>query len=93
MLETVYVFLMRSRSWSRRALHFITELIEWGTAFDREGTHLSFSKEAAHSRSRVLHAQGDSTGHEIIRVLLKRAASIPNISLKSHCFTLDLLVQ
>jgi L-aspartate oxidase len=72
---------------------FITELIEWGTAFDREGTHLSFSKEAAHSRSRVLHAQGDSTGHEIIRVLLKRAASIPNISLKSHCFTLDLLAS
>ena len=72
---------------------FITELIEWGTAFDREGTHLSFSKEAAHSRSRVLHAQGDSTGHEIIRVLLKRAAAIPNISLKSHCFTLDLLVH
>jgi L-aspartate oxidase len=37
---------------------FITELIEWGTAFDRGGTHLSFSKEAAHSRSRVLHAHG-----------------------------------
>ncbi|MFN8005862.1 MAG: L-aspartate oxidase [Terriglobia bacterium] len=72
---------------------YITELIDWGTAFDREGTHLSFSKEAAHSRSRVLHAHGDSTGHEIIRVLLKRASSSPNILLKSHCFTLDLIVE
>src|SRR5919197_473635 len=53
-------------------IKYISELIEWGTAFDREGSRLIFSKEAAHSRSRVLHASGDSTGREIIRVLLKK---------------------
>src|SRR5499425_2181572 len=40
----------------------IQELIEWGTKFDRKGTKLTFTREAAHSRDRVLHAHGDSTG-------------------------------
>src|SRR5712691_9913014 len=40
----------------------IQELIDWGTAFDRHGTKLTFTREGAHSRSRVLHAHGDSTG-------------------------------
>jgi L-aspartate oxidase len=74
-------------------IKYISELIEWGTAFDREGTQLSFSKEAAHSRSRVLHARGDSTGSEIIRVLLKKASANPNIIFKPHCFSMDLVVQ
>ena len=74
-------------------IKYISELIEWGTAFDRNGTQLSFSKEAAHSRSRVLHAKGDSTGSEIIRVLLKKAAANPNITFRPHCFSMDLIVQ
>src|SRR5215831_4118792 len=33
----------------------IQELIDWGTQFDRQGTRLTFTREAAHSRNRVLH--------------------------------------
>jgi L-aspartate oxidase len=51
---------------------YITQLIEWGTEFDRSGTKLAFTREAAHSRSRILHAHGDSTGREISRALLAR---------------------
>ena len=40
----------------------IQQLIDWGTRFDRNGTKLAFTREGAHSRSRVLHAHGDSTG-------------------------------
>src|SRR5436305_8059761 len=47
----------------------IQELIEWGTQFDRKGTRLTFTREAAHSRDRILHAHGDSTGREIGRAL------------------------
>ena len=57
----------------------IQELIEWGTEFDRHGTKLTFTREAAHSRSRVLHAHGDSTGREIGRALYARATSLKNI--------------
>src|SRR5690349_16839058 len=45
----------------------IEELLEWGAQFDREGGALAFAREGAHSRNRVLHAYGDSTGREIAR--------------------------
>src|SRR5690348_4475653 len=56
----------------------IEQLIEWGTAFDRKGGRLAFAREGAHSRNRVLHAHGDSTGREIARTLRQRAASLEN---------------
>jgi len=70
----------------------ISELIDWGTAFDREGSLLSFTREAAHSRSRVVHARGDSTGREVMRVLRLKAATHDNIRFLHHCFCLNLLV-
>jgi L-aspartate oxidase len=71
---------------------YITQLIEWGTEFDRAGTKLAFTREAAHSRSRILHAHGDSTGREISRALLARAHSIPHLHLRAHAFTTELIV-
>src|SRR5436305_1146058 len=61
----------------------IQELIEWGAAFDREGSDLAFTREGAHSRNRILHAHGDSTGREIARTLYRKAASLPNITFRS----------
>ena len=72
---------------------YITELIEWGTEFDRSGTRLAFTREAAHSRSRILHAHGDSTGREISRALLARAHSIPHLHLRAHAFTTESLTE
>jgi L-aspartate oxidase len=72
---------------------YITQLIEWGTEFDRAGTKLAFTREAAHSRSRILHANGDSTGREISRALLARAHTIPHLHLRAHAFTTDLIVE
>src|SRR5829696_6426265 len=53
---------------------YIKELIHWGTEFDRELGKLVFTQEAAHSRRRIIHAHGDSTGKEIVRALIARAA-------------------
>ncbi len=72
---------------------YITQLIEWGTEFDRAGTKLAFTREAAHSRSRILHAHGDSTGREISRALLARAHTIPHLHLRAHSFTTGLIVE
>jgi L-aspartate oxidase len=72
---------------------YITQLIEWGTEFDRAGTKLAFTREAAHSRSRILHANGDSTGREISRALLARAHTIPHLHLRAHAFTTGLIVE
>jgi len=71
----------------------IQQLIEWGAAFDRDEGGLSFAREAAHSRSRVLHAQGDSTGREIARTLRRTAASLPNVTFRSYAATIDLLME
>src|ERR1700682_1871035 len=54
----------------------IQQLIEWGAEFDRDAGRLAFAREAAHSRNRVLHAHGDSTGQEIARTLYHKAASL-----------------
>lgn len=68
----------------------IMELIEWGTEFDREGAKLSFTREGAHSRKRVLHAKGDATGREINRTLLRKVNSLPNVTIVPYAFALAL---
>ncbi|MDD9858877.1 MAG: L-aspartate oxidase [Nitrospira sp.] len=70
----------------------IQELIAWGAKFDKIGGQFAFATEGAHSRSRVLRARGDATGHEIIRVLLERARQQSNIRWFDRHFTRDLLV-
>ncbi|MDX2034387.1 MAG: L-aspartate oxidase [Blastocatellia bacterium] len=72
---------------------YITELIEWGAKFDREGDGLAFTQEAAHSRRRILHAHGDSTGREIVRSLIAHAKRHPNIRLTAHAATIGLIVE
>jgi L-aspartate oxidase len=71
----------------------ILQLIEWGMRFDRNGTKLAFTREGAHSRSRVLHAHGDSTGSEILHALMVKARTIPSIHLHPHAFATELLVE
>jgi L-aspartate oxidase len=70
----------------------IQQLIEWGAEFDREGSRLSFTQEGAHSRRRILHAHGDSTGREIALTLHRKASSLPNIRFQSYAAITDLLV-
>src|SRR5436190_12032513 len=70
----------------------IEQLIDWGAEFDREGAALAFTREGAHSRNRILHAHGDSTGREIARTLYRKAASIPNIRFESYSAVTDLLI-
>jgi len=71
----------------------IEELIAWGTHFDRNGTKLVFGREGAHSRSRILHAQGDSTGREILRALYAKAQSLKTISVVEFEFSTSLITE
>ena len=73
--------------------HRIAELIEWGAEFDKEGTKLSFTIEAAHSRRRILHAHGDSTGKEMERVLINKVKSCPSVRKLPFCMVTDLIVE
>src|SRR5215469_616267 len=71
----------------------IQELIDWGTEFDRQGTRLTFTREAAHSRSRILHAHGDSTGREIGRALYAKASHLKSIAFSEFEFTSGLYLE
>jgi L-aspartate oxidase len=68
----------------------IEELIAWGT-HERGGTKLVFSPESGHSKGRVLHASGESTGTEILHVLITKAYALKNIFVAEHVFTTELL--
>jgi L-aspartate oxidase len=71
----------------------VQELLEWGTGFDRENGKLMQTREAAHSRNRILHANGDATGAEIGRSLLAHAQKHKNITLLDWTTTVDLIVE
>ena len=71
----------------------IKELISWGAQFDKEGSKLAFTREAAHSQNRILHAKGDSTGKEIERALLAKVRACGNIKKYDFSFTVDLIVR
>jgi len=71
----------------------IEKLIAWGMRFDRDGNKLAFTREGAHSRSRILHAHGDSTGSEILRALMAKTKSHRAIHFIPRAFAVDLLVE
>jgi len=76
---------------TKEAPHALEEVIRRGARFDREEDDgLALGQEGAHSRRRIVHAQGDATGREIMRALHVAAAAHPAIRLHP-AFLLDLL--
>jgi L-aspartate oxidase len=63
----------------------IRELLQLGADFDRsDDGRLRFGLEAAHSRARILHADGDRTGAELVRSLTAVARHLPEITILEH---------
>jgi L-aspartate oxidase len=71
----------------------VEELLQWGTVFDREDGELMRTREGAHSRSRILHANGDATGKEIAVSLLRHARAIKAIELMEWVTSVDLMLD
>ncbi len=73
----------------------VEELLRWGTGFDKHPATgvLLLTREGAHSRNRILHANGDATGAEIGRALLAHARTHPNIDLLEWTTCTDLLLD
>ncbi len=72
----------------------IKQLLSLGVNFDREESgRLKLSREAGHSRNRIVHV-GDTTGREIERVLLSHAKRMrKKISVHEGCIAIDLIVR
>ncbi|MGA8865411.1 MAG: L-aspartate oxidase [Candidatus Sulfotelmatobacter sp.] len=67
----------------------IEELIAWGSHLNRAGSKLVFGQASAH-HGRVLHAQGGSTGSEILRALYAKTRTLKNISVLEFEFATGL---
>ena len=69
----------------------IRELIEWGTRFDQAAGHLALGREGGHGHDRIVHALGDATGREIMRVMIRSVEQATNVEVWENTFALDLL--
>jgi L-aspartate oxidase len=70
----------------------VETLLRLGVRFDRDKSGaLALGLEAAHARHRILHANGDATGAEILRALIERVRATPSITVLDatarHIFT------
>ncbi len=72
----------------------IGDLVRLGMAFDRHPDgQLNLGLEAAHSRSRIVHAEGDRTGHAIMQVLIDAVRRTQSITVLEDVEVRRLLVE
>ncbi len=72
----------------------VRELHTAGAEFDLAPSGaFQLGKEAAHSRSRIVHAHGDQTGAEVARTLIGRVSDSSRITVLETTRVLDLLVS
>jgi len=72
----------------RDAPNRVLELKKLGVKFNSTGNFFNLSREAVHSRARIVHAK-DITGEEIVKTLSKHAKKKKNIEIKSHFLAFD----
>src|SRR5207302_10139821 len=70
----------------------IHDLVDFGVPFDSADGEVSLGREAAHSRSRILHAGGDSTGAHI-ELSLSGLARMSRITIKEYTQVEDIVVE
>ncbi len=72
----------------------IAALLALGTRFDRdEMGHLALGREAAHGVARIVHANGDATGAEIVRALRETVEAAPMVEVFERTFVCELVME
>jgi L-aspartate oxidase len=72
----------------------LKHLVSLGFEFDKDSQgNLLFTKEAAHSVNRILHANGDATGKVLHDFLLDVVKSKENIKIVKNRAVIDLLIK
>jgi len=79
------------RTITREGPGLIRELIDWGARFDREGGGIALTREGGHGAARIVHAQGDATGREVERTLVRQVRENRNVRLMQETYALDVL--
>ncbi len=72
----------------------IAALLALGTRFDRRPDgQLALGREAAHGHPRILHANGDATGAEVVRALREAVEASPTVEVFERTFACDLVTE
>ncbi|HEX2842030.1 L-aspartate oxidase [Hyphomicrobium sp.] len=72
----------------------IADLLRYGVPFDRDlAGHFVLSREAAHSRKRVVRVSGDRAGAAIMQALIAAARATPSIRLLEGYEAMDLILD
>ena len=74
----------------RSSQDIIKKLVDFGVEFERKQGEFTYTKEGAHTSSRILHHE-DLTGKEITSKLLARVKERDNISIFAHTTMVDIL--
>lgn len=74
---------------AEQAPECIQSLVNLGVAFDRSGSELALTLEAAHSRHRVLHA-ADTTGSRVVTTLSAQVLQRQNIQIIQQALAIEL---
>ncbi|MGL4944197.1 MAG: L-aspartate oxidase [Thermoguttaceae bacterium] len=70
----------------------LRQMREWGAKFDLDSSgEPILTREGGHGTSRILHADGDATGKELIRTVVAEVLQRPNIRIWENTFAIDLL--
>ncbi len=70
----------------------IADLVRFGVPFDSVDGEVALGREGAHSRSRIVHAGGDSTGAHI-ELTLSEVARHSNVTIMEHAQAIDVVVD
>ena len=79
---------------AREARERVEDLLRYGVPFDKdlEG-RLTFSREAAHGKSRILHVKGDTAGRAIMHALMAAVRATPSITVLEGLAARDLALS
>jgi L-aspartate oxidase len=70
----------------------IADLVRLGVPFDSVDGEVALGREGAHSRARIIHAGGDSTGAHI-ELTLSDVARHANVTILEHSLALQVLID
>jgi L-aspartate oxidase len=68
----------------------VRELMELGAQFDTVDGTVALTREAAHSKARILHS-ADATGEAIRQALVRRCLQEPNIIVRENQFLIEII--
>ncbi len=76
----------------RSSREVISELVDYGVRFEKDGKDFVYTKEGAHSKPRILFHQ-DETGKEITSRLLEKVKGLPNVTIIENYTMVDIIAE